>query len=55
MKPILPVMVEDLIKKVTDSSTHPERRQYYVKTLEDIRDAANEAIKKYEADRNFRK
>ena len=55
MKPMLPVMVEDLIKKVTDSSTHPERRQYYVKTLGDIRDAADEAIKKYETDRNVRK
>jgi hypothetical protein len=55
MKPMLPVMVEDLIKKATDSSTHPERRQHYVKTLKDIRDAADDAIKKYETDRNFRK
>jgi hypothetical protein len=48
-------MLEDMIKKAVDESTHPETRQHYVKTLKDIRDAADEAIQTYESNRNFRK
>lgn len=53
MKPILPVIVEDLIRKVTDENLHPEQRQHYVKTLEDIKDAADKAISKYNLDKTM--
>tara|TARA_Y100000389_G_scaffold54036_2_gene49919 strand:- start:4682 stop:4861 length:180 start_codon:yes stop_codon:yes gene_type:complete len=59
MEKILPVMVEDLIKKVTDQNLHTEQRQHYVSTLKNIRDAADEALTKYNIDktmnRKFRK
>lgn len=51
MKPMIPVIVEDLINKVNSNSLHPEQKQHYVKTLEDIRNAADEAIKNYDKQR----
>jgi hypothetical protein len=51
MKQPLPVIIEDLIIKVTNKNTHPEQRQHYVKTLDDIRKACNEAIRQYENER----
>jgi superoxide dismutase len=55
MKPALPVIVEDLISKVTNSKMHPEQRQHYAKTLEDIVAEAQKALKTYEMHRNFRR
>jgi hypothetical protein len=55
MTKMIPVIVENLIEKVTDSKTHPETRQHYYKTLVDIREEADKAIKTYETHRNFRK
>lgn len=55
MKTALPVIVEDLISKVTNSNVHPEQRQYYAKTLEDIVSEAQRALKTYEMHRNFRR
>lgn len=51
MKTILPVIIEDLIKNVTDPKKHYEQRQHYAKTLKDISDAANNALKIYESHR----
>lgn len=45
---MLPVIIEDLIKKVTDDKMHPEQRQHYAKTLRDIVAACNAALVKYE-------
>lgn len=55
MKPALPVIVEDLISKVTNEKAHPEQRQHYAKTLEDIVAESQKALKKYEMHRNFRR
>ena len=51
MATILPVIVEDLISKVTNEKLHYEQRQHYAKTLEDIRNEADTALKKYELHR----
>lgn len=52
----IPVIVEDLINKVISQAIHYEQKQHYVRTLEDIRDEADKAIKIYEKQRNsFRK
>lgn len=51
MRQPLPVIIEDLIDKATNRSVHPEQRQHYVKTLDDIRQACNEAIRQYENER----
>lgn len=55
MKPYLPIIVEDLILKVTNPKTHPEQRQHYAKTLQDIVAEAQKALKTYETHRNFRR
>ena len=55
MKPVLPVILEQYIAKVTDSKTHPNNRQHYAATLSNIIDEAQEALKIYEAHRkNFK-
>ena len=51
MRPVLPVIIEDLIRKVTDAKLHHEQKQHYVKTLEDIKSEADKALKIYEAQR----
>lgn len=48
MKPVLPVMIEDLIDKVKSDALHPEQKQHYVTTLENIRNEADKAIQYYE-------
>lgn len=55
MKPVLPVIVEDLIKKVVDVKSHPETRQHYAKTLEDIVSESQKALKTYELHRKNRR
>lgn len=50
MKPI-PVLIEDMIKKVNDKSTHPEQRQHYAKTLEHIIEEAQRAVNNYDRER----
>lgn len=51
MKQPLPVIIENLIDNATNKSMHPEQRQHYVKTLDDIRKACSEAIRQYENER----
>lgn len=45
---MLPVIIEDLIKKVTDTTKHPEQRQHYVATLTNIIKAAQAALDQFE-------
>ena len=52
---MIPVIIEDYIKKLLDKSTHPERRQFYFDTLKRVRDAINSALSTYEKERKFRK
>lgn len=52
---MIPVIIQDYIGKILDKSTHPERRQFYYDTLLRIRDSINQAITKYEQERNFKK
>lgn len=47
---MLPVIIEDLIKKVTDQSTHPEKRQHFATTLRKIVDEASKALNQFDKD-----
>ena len=55
MNVILPVIVEELINKVSNSKLHPEQRQHWANTLYAIKEAAEKALAKYENDRKFRR
>jgi len=48
MSNVLPVMIEDLIGNLLNKKTHAERRQFYHTSATNIRNALDEAIKKYE-------
>jgi len=52
MDTFLPVIVEDLISKVTSDNIHPNQKQHYAKTLEDIVKASQKALNTYETQRN---
>jgi hypothetical protein len=52
---MIPVLIEDYIKRLSDKTTHPERRQFYYDSLAKIRDAINIALSQYEKERKFRK
>lgn len=52
---MIPVLIEDYIKKLSDQSTHPEHRQFYHDSLLKIRDTITKALNTYEKERNFRK
>jgi hypothetical protein len=52
---MIPVIIQDYVDKILDKSTHPERRQFYYATLINIRESINQAIVKYEQERNFKK
>lgn len=43
----LPVIIEDIINKVIDKSTHRERRQFYVATLETVVKESQKALDKF--------
>jgi hypothetical protein len=49
----LPVMIEDLIANLLDNRSHFEKRQFYYTSASNIRQALDEAIKKYERERQF--
>lgn len=55
MKPAIPVIVEDIISKVTNEKLHHDQKQHYAKTLEDIVAEGQKALRIYETHRNFRK
>lgn len=48
---VLPVIIEQLIHKVSDSKSHPETRQHYATTLRNIVDEGQKALKKYDQDK----
>jgi hypothetical protein len=52
---IVPVIVDDYIKGLLNKTTPDHIRYNYMVTLENIRDATSEALKKYEKEKNFRK
>jgi len=51
---MLPVIIEDYIKKLNDKSTHIERRQFYYDSLMKIKNAVEKALKDYEREKNFK-
>lgn len=55
MKQPLPVIIEDLIAKVSNSNLHPEQRQHYAGTLKSIIDESTKAYKQWERDWDNRK
>lgn len=52
---MIPVIIEDLIGKVTDKNLHSDKKQHYANTLYDIREQVDRALKQYETERNFKK
>lgn len=47
----MPVIIEDLIRNVTNSKLHHEKRQHYAVTLETIVKESQKALAQYERDR----
>jgi len=47
----LPVVIADMIEKVTNKNVHPEQRQHYASTLNTIVEEAQKALKIYEGHR----
>lgn len=45
---MVPQMIEDYVGKIADKSIHPERRQFYVDTLRNIKTAVDKALVAYE-------
>jgi hypothetical protein len=52
---MLPTIIEDYIKNLTNKNTHIERRQFYYATLLKIRDEVGSAIAKYEKEKSGHK
>lgn len=54
-KPILPVNISDMINKVTNPNLSIGERQDYEKSLLNIQDGINSALKTFELHREFKK
>jgi len=52
---MIPVIIQDYISKLTDKTTHVEKRQFYYDTLLKIRDSISVALVNYEQERKFKK
>ena len=52
---MLPTIIEDYIKNLTNKNTHIERRQLYYMTLLKIKEEVGSAIDKYEKEKSGRK
>lgn len=50
----LPVVIADMIDKVSNQNIHPEQRQHYARTLEVIIEQAQKALKVYEMHRKHK-
>lgn len=50
MQQPLPVIIENLIEKVTNAKMHPEQRQHYAGTLKNIIDESTKAYMQWEKD-----
>lgn len=51
---MIPTLIEDLIGKLLDKKVHVEKRQFYYTTLLNIRKSVDEALSKYDKEKNFR-
>lgn len=47
---MLPVIIQDLILKVTDKNLHPEKRQHFADTLRKIVKEGEKALDKFDYD-----
>lgn len=45
---MIPVLIEDLVKKVTDKSQHVEKRQHYAQTLRIIYNVVGKALEQFD-------
>jgi len=52
---MLPVIIEDYIKNLTNKAVHIERRQFYYTSLVKIKEAVEKAIRDYEIEKKNRK
>jgi len=52
---MIPVIIEDYIRKLNDKSTHIERRQFYYTSLLKIKEEVEKSLKDYEREKNFKK
>lgn len=52
---MIPAVIEDYIKNLTDKNTHIEKRQFYYSTLLKIQTEVGTAISKYEKEKSNRK
>jgi hypothetical protein len=51
---MIPILIEDLIKKLTDKNHHIEKRQFYYISLINIKNAIEKAIQDYEKEKYFK-
>lgn len=51
---MLPIIIEDMIKNLTNTQIHVDKRQFYYTTLLNIKGAVDKAIVKYENEKNFK-
>jgi hypothetical protein len=51
---MIPVIIEDMIKNLTDKRVHFEKRQFYYDSLIKIKKSIEKAIEIYERERNFK-
>jgi hypothetical protein len=49
---MLPIIIEDYVTKLNESSTSIERRQFYYASLIKIKEAVEVSLKKYESEKN---
>jgi hypothetical protein len=52
---MIPVIIQDYIDKILDRKIRPENRQFYYDTLIKIQESINQAVIRYEQERNFKK
>ena len=52
---MIPVIIEDYIKNLTNKNTHLEKRQFYYTTLININEQIEKALEDYKTERNFKK
>lgn len=52
---MLPVIIEDYIKNLTNKGVHPDRRQFYYTSLLNIKEAVERALRDYDMEKKNRK
>jgi len=51
---MIPVIIEDYIRKVNDKNTNIESRQFYYTSLLKIKEEVDKSINDYEREKNFK-